>query len=158
MAVISACFSLSVAQHNTSSPVVITSATLCFGGVAACTTGAPKTAQSLVGRPLTRDTLAAAQDVLASELVIPHSVPGGMPEFRRAIIQSLFFKYYVLLMGELGDPTVPPAELESLQPLHRGLTSSTQVFEEALVNKHDGVDTVGKPVRHTTALEQVLRL
>ncbi len=81
-----------------------------------------------------------------------------MPEFRRAIIQSLFFKYYVSLMGELCDLTVPPAELESLQPLHRGLTSSTQVFEEALVNKHDGVDMVGKPVRHTTALEQVLRI
>ena len=81
--------------------------------------------------------------------------PGGLPEYRRALITSLFFKFFLTVSAHLDVQSVAADELDAVSPLPRPLTRSAQVYEAPLINKGDGVDPNGLPLAHMSALEQV---
>mmetsp|Transcript_15711 Transcript_15711/g.63270 ORF Transcript_15711/g.63270 Transcript_15711/m.63270 type:complete len:1461 (+) Transcript_15711:101-4483(+) len=88
-----------------------------FGGMAPTTIAAPKTAAILVGRPWSLDAIDDAVRVMADELALPASVPGGMPEYRQTLCASFLRKFYVQVCLDLADrraeDTDPPAPLIS---------------------------------------------
>ncbi len=59
--------------------------------------------------------------------------------------------------SELGSPILQGDEREAsaVAKGHRPVSSSRQVYEASLVNKNDGVDPVGIPKQHLSALQQV---
>lgn len=63
---------------------------------------APKTADFLIGKSVNSQTLDAALDVLGQEFDLPYSVPGGMPSYRRTLVLSFFFKFFVEMAKEAG--------------------------------------------------------
>lgn len=98
-----------------------------FGGMAACTVLAPKTADFLVGKSVNSQTLDAAFDVLGQEFDLPYSVPGGMPSYRRTLVLSFFFKFFVEMAKEAGvvlDGVGEKDAEEATEIIHRGISSS----------------------------------
>lgn len=61
-----------------------------------------------------QETLQKAQEVLAEELALPESVPGGMAAFRQTLALSFLQKFYIATSLELAklrekDATLPKA-------------------------------------------------
>ncbi len=194
LAVVCACFGLKLAS-TADGHKAIASACLSFGGVAATTMLAHETAAFLENKPLTRETLDGALAVLAHEIKIQYSAPGGLPEYRRSLVSrfvlrlhlsawcpcgrsgiesnltsrshlttdssrdrfacSLFFKYFLGLLGSVDPALVHDSERSVLTGLTHGVSSSTQTFEQPLVPHIAKTDRVGEPVRHLSALQQV---
>eukprot|EP00042_Codosiga_hollandica_P043046 m.403672 g.403672 ORF g.403672 m.403672 type:complete len:1401 (-) comp56466_c0_seq14:70-4272(-) len=155
LAVVCACFSVHVEPGQGSTPATLKTVALSYGGVSEATKLAYQTAALLNGKPLTRDTLTIALDALSQELQIPSSVPGGEPEFRRVLITSLFFKFFMRVQREVDEQAIiDPREVSVLTDLDRGVSHGRQEFERSLVNKRDGLDTVGLPIKHAASIEQ----
>ena len=81
---------------------VVAEAALAFGGMAARTQLAVRTAEALVGRAWTRETFERAREALALDFPMDEKTPGGMPEFRSALAASFLFKFWVGVAQELA--------------------------------------------------------
>ncbi|GAA5990705.1 hypothetical protein JCM10908_003197 [Rhodotorula pacifica] len=100
-----------------------------YGGMAAFTVLAKKAADFLVGKPVNSQTLNATLDVLGQEFDLPYSVPGGMPSYRRTLVMSFFFKFFVEMAKEAGvvlDGVGEKEAEEATEVIHRGISSSTR--------------------------------
>ena len=47
------------------------------------------------------DLLKDATSLLLKEFILPSNVPGGMPEYRRSLVVSFFFKFYCTVKSQL---------------------------------------------------------
>ena len=56
-------------------------------------------------------TLEEATRLLSEELQLPPDAPGGMPEYRKSLVTSFFFKFYLTVSRLLSPHSLP-------QPLH----------------------------------------
>lgn len=63
---------------------------------------AKRIGEFLVDKPVNSETLNAGLDVLGQEFDLPYSVPGGMPSYRRTLVLSFFFKFFVEIAKEAG--------------------------------------------------------
>jgi len=114
IAIVTACFASRLDKDN-----IIKSVKLAFGGMAAYTIAAKKTEEFLLGKTVSSSTLQGAIDVLAEELNLPFTVPGGMASFRRTLAISFLFKYFIEVASQCQVSLdeiegVAPSEKESL--------------------------------------------
>ena len=140
--------------------LVVAEIALAYGGVAAKTVMAPKTQAMLVGRPWDRTTLELATKSLAEEIHIAQNAPGGMPEFRRSLVTSFFFKFFARTSLALAsDPHAQAAgfahalgadEVSAGQPYERPASKGVQVYDHERSEQ-----IVGKPIPHAAADLQV---
>ena len=105
--------------------------TLVYGGMSKTTVMAPNTQQALIGRYTTvvntscytdrtvmstrewnEATLQEATRLLSEELQLSRDTPGGMPEYRKSLVTSFFFKFY-LTVSRLLSPLSLPQHLHS---------------------------------------------
>ena len=149
------CSGMYVRLEPSDSGYNVANARFSFGGVAPVTVLALKSAELAKGKKWNRHLVDTVNDALSSELTIPLNVPGGLPEYRRALITSLFFKFFLTVSARIDVKSVDADELDAVAPLPRPVTRSAQVFEAPLINKGDGVDPNGLPLAHMSALEQV---
>lgn len=131
-------------------------ASLAYGGVAAVTLPARKTEAALVGQPWSDATLQTALKTIPQDVVISDNAPGGMPEFRRSLATSFFFKLYVLLSGRLEKDAegfkneVPKSVRSAGRAYERPASRGAQYFDTGAEN-----EVVGKPLVHASAETQV---
>ncbi len=85
LALVCACFSVVLEPTAAAAPTIVSSC-FSFGGVAAYTVLASRTMAHLKGKPLTRAVLTNALDILAEEMHVAYTVPGGLPEYRRSMV------------------------------------------------------------------------
>ncbi|XP_042338514.1 xanthine dehydrogenase/oxidase-like, partial [Plectropomus leopardus] len=74
---------------------------LSYGGMAATTVLAKKTAHRLLGRRWGEELLKEACSSLAKEMTLDPSAPGGMVTYRRTLALSLFYKFYLTTLTNL---------------------------------------------------------
>uniref|UniRef100_A0A8C3L9W2 Xanthine dehydrogenase/oxidase n=1 Tax=Chrysolophus pictus TaxID=9089 RepID=A0A8C3L9W2_CHRPC len=86
-------------QHGTSR---VQEVKLSYGGMAPTTILALKTCQELTGRDWNEKLLQDACRLLAGEMDLSPSAPGGMVEFRRTLTLSFFFKFYLTVLQKLS--------------------------------------------------------
>ncbi|KAM8905353.1 xanthine dehydrogenase/oxidase isoform 2-T2 [Spinachia spinachia] len=130
---------------------------LSYGGMAATTAMASRTASRLLGRRWGEELLHDACHSLASEMTLDPSAPGGMVTYRRTLTLSLFYKFYLTVLQKLRDQGV---SVEAVQPdclsaadLHHPETpSGVQVFQ-AMAEGQGQNDMVGRPMMHLSALK-----
>ena len=123
---------------------------LAFGGMAATTIAAPKTETMLKGRQFDEALLMMATESLKSELRLPTGVPGGMPEYRQALVASLFFKFYLTVTAELKLASHDAKNEATVAPRHRPVSQNRQCWDNAASTE----TPVGDPLKHMAATKQ----
>ncbi|EPY77221.1 aldehyde oxidase 3-like protein [Camelus ferus] len=74
---------------------------IAYGGVGAATISAQKSCQQLLGRRWDELMLVEACRLLLDEVSLPGWAPGGKVEFKRTLVVSFFFKFYLEVLQEL---------------------------------------------------------
>eukprot|EP00897_Mesotaenium_endlicherianum_P009776 jgi/Mesen1/8827/ME000053S08233 len=117
---------------------------LAYGGVAAKSVSAPRTAAFLTGKAWTQATLAGALAVLREEIVIADTAPGGMPEFRRSLVASFLFKFFLHCSYQLEEQanvahSLPDTWRSAVAPHERPPARGLQYFESSPEGQVAGV-------------------
>ncbi|KAM4041887.1 xanthine dehydrogenase/oxidase [Anomaloglossus baeobatrachus] len=135
---------------------------LSYGGMAPITVMAKDTCSSLSGREWNDHLLQDACRLLAAEMSLSPSVPGGMVEFRQILTLSFFFKFYLTVLKKLATDlgennnfheTVLPEYESATELFHKPPTSGVQLFQEVPAGQNPE-DFVGRPIMHLSALKQ----
>ncbi|XP_058033739.1 xanthine dehydrogenase/oxidase [Ahaetulla prasina] len=135
---------------------------LSYGGMAPTTVMAVKTCQELTGREWKEDLLQEACRLLAEEMNLSPSAPGGMVDFRRTLVLSFFFKFYLTVLqkrslklngnNNLND-LFPCKHASATELFNKDPVSNVQFFQE-VPNEQSIDDTVGRPLMHLSAAKQ----
>ncbi|KAK5847441.1 hypothetical protein PBY51_016565 [Eleginops maclovinus] len=131
---------------------------LSYGGMAASTKLATKTAKRLLGRQWGEELLQEACSSLAEEMTLDPSAPGGMVTYRRTLTLSLFYKFYLTVLQKLEEQGVTvekvrPDCLSAAEVYHPETPSSAQIYQ-AVPEGRSQEDVVGHPMMHLSALQQ----
>uniref|UniRef100_A0A3Q2NRA5 Xanthine dehydrogenase n=1 Tax=Fundulus heteroclitus TaxID=8078 RepID=A0A3Q2NRA5_FUNHE len=128
---------------------------LSFGGMAPVTVLARRTADRLLGRQWGEELLQEACSLLAEEMSLDPSAPGGMVSYRRTLTLSLFYKFYLRVLQKLRlQVCLMDSECLSATEVYRPETpSSVQVYQAVPEGQSLG-DVVGRPIMHLSALKQ----
>ncbi|CAN9498296.1 unnamed protein product [Ophioblennius macclurei] len=131
---------------------------LSYGGMAANTVLAKKTASRLLGRLWGEELLEEACSSLADEMILDPSAPGGMVTYRRTLTLSLFYKFYLTVLQKLrlqgvNVDDVAPNCLTATEIYHPQTPSSVQIYQ-AVPEGQNKDDVVGRPMMHLSAMKQ----
>lgn len=158
----------------------VETASAAFGGMAPTTLRATKLEATLTGAPWNKETLEKAQEVLAEELSLPETVPGGMAAYRQTLAASFLYKFYVATCLDLSKragaslppaPTIAPDEVSAARsflsedrPLTHGsqayvvpsggLQSTSVMGQDHAPLEEESRAPVGQPLMHRSALPQ----
>ncbi|XP_037618622.1 xanthine dehydrogenase/oxidase isoform X2 [Sebastes umbrosus] len=129
-----------------------------YGGMAAITTMATKTANRLLGRRWGEELLQEACSSLAEEMTLDPSAPGGMVTYRRTLTLSLFYKFYLTVLQKLRlkgvNVDAVRSDCLSAAELHHPETPSSVQVYQAVPEGRGQDDVVGRPMMHLSALKQ----
>uniref|UniRef100_A0A8C1JUK5 Aldehyde oxidase 5 n=1 Tax=Cyprinus carpio TaxID=7962 RepID=A0A8C1JUK5_CYPCA len=109
-----------------------------YGGVGPTLVKARHTCKELMGRKWDEKLLVVGTQLLEEEIYVPPTAPGGQEEYRKALVLSFFFKFY---MQEVGMNDLPLEYLSALKPFKNEVPQSSN-------------DPVGRPNVHQAALQQ----
>ncbi|XP_022619725.1 xanthine dehydrogenase/oxidase, partial [Seriola dumerili] len=131
---------------------------LSYGGMAATTMLAKKTANRLLGRCWGEELLQEACSSLAEEMTLDPSAPGGMVTYRRTLTLSLFYKFYLTVLQKLQQQGVKVEGvgsdcLSATEIYHPQTPSSVQIYQ-AVPEGQGQDDVVGRPMMHLSAMKQ----
>ncbi|XP_062863680.1 xanthine dehydrogenase/oxidase isoform X2 [Trichomycterus rosablanca] len=131
---------------------------LSYGGMAPTTVLATTTCKQLIGRRWDEDMMHDACSLLATEMTLSPSAPGGMVTYRRTLTISLFFKFYLTVQHKLAQEylsveAVRPDYTSAIELFHLDSPSSVQLYQEVRPGQTTS-DVVGRPVMHLSALKQ----
>nr|XP_038939552.1 aldehyde oxidase 2 isoform X1 [Rattus norvegicus] len=145
---------------------IIEELSIAYGGVGPTTVSAHRSCQQLLGRRWNALLLDEACRLLLDEVSLPGSAVGGKVEFRRTLIVSFFFKFYLEVLQELkADKRLLPESTDSQRypEIADGSRSSLGDFQVTLpqgvqtyqrVNSHQPLqDPVGRPIMHLSGLK-----
>ncbi|KAF7704115.1 xanthine dehydrogenase/oxidase [Silurus meridionalis] len=131
---------------------------LSYGGMAPVTVLATTTCVRLIGRQWNEELMQDACCLLAEEMALSPSAPGGMVAYRRTLTISLFFKFYLTVKHKLAQEylsveDVQPDYTTAIEISHRDSPTSVQLYQVVPAGQNP-VDVVGRPVMHLSALKQ----
>ncbi|XP_058405526.1 aldehyde oxidase-like isoform X1 [Diceros bicornis minor] len=136
---------------------VIRELSIAYGGVGPTTVCAKNSCQKLIGRPWNEEMLDAACRLLLDEVSLPAGAPGGKVEFKRTLIVSFLFKFYLKVSQTL----------KTMDPVHYpGLADKYESALEDLHSRHDcgtfrlqnvgpkqlPQDPIGHPIMHLSGI------
>ncbi|XP_010615896.1 aldehyde oxidase 2-like [Fukomys damarensis] len=138
---------------------------IAYGGVGTTTVMAPRSCQQLLGRPWTEVTLDEACRLVLGEVAMPGSAPGGRVEFRRTLLVSFLFRFYLQVLHELkmcwlprplSDscwcPHLPDRFLSALEDFPVTVPRGVQTYQ-SVDPQQPSRDPVGRPVMHLSGLK-----
>uniref|UniRef100_A0A3Q2TXX1 Xanthine dehydrogenase n=1 Tax=Fundulus heteroclitus TaxID=8078 RepID=A0A3Q2TXX1_FUNHE len=127
---------------------------LSFGGMAPVTVLARRTRQQYAVsiRQWGEELLQEACSLLAEEMSLDPSAPGGMVSYRRTLTLSLFYKFYLRVLQKLRlqGLSVQEVSSECLSATERNSLLRLQAVPEG----QSLGDVVGRPIMHLSALKQ----
>ncbi|XP_048626135.1 xanthine dehydrogenase 1 [Brassica napus] len=133
----------------------VSDASVAFGGVAPVTLRARNTEEFLIGKSWSKGLLQDALKVIQSDVLIDEDAPGGMVEFRKSLVLSFFFKFFLWVSHHVRDvkPTIetfPPSHMSAVQSFSRPCRAGRQDYETVKQGT-----AVGLPEVHLSARMQV---
>uniref|UniRef100_A0A8D1S9K3 FAD-binding PCMH-type domain-containing protein n=1 Tax=Sus scrofa TaxID=9823 RepID=A0A8D1S9K3_PIG len=134
-----------------------------YGSVGPTVVSASQACQQLIGRQWDDQMLSDACRLVLDEIYIPPAAKGGMVEYRRTLIISLLFKFYLRvrqglnkmvtdLSGSLGFPNIPEKFLSALEDFPIETPQGIQTFQ-CVDPSQPPQDPVGHPVMHQSAIK-----
>ncbi|XP_036899558.1 aldehyde oxidase isoform X1 [Sturnira hondurensis] len=137
---------------------IIRELSISYGGVGPTTVCAKNSCQKLIGRPWNEEMLDAACRLVLEEVFLPGSAPGGKVEFKRTLIISFLFKFYLEVSQILKrmDPVHYPSledkyesALEDLHSRHRWSAVNYQNVDPKQLPQ----DPIGHPIMHLSGIK-----
>uniref|UniRef100_A0A2K6CJH7 FAD-binding PCMH-type domain-containing protein n=1 Tax=Macaca nemestrina TaxID=9545 RepID=A0A2K6CJH7_MACNE len=129
-----------------------------YGSVGPTTVSASQTCKQLIGRQWDDQMLSDACRWVLDEIYIPPAAEGGMVEYRRTLIISLLFKFYLKVRRGLNQmdpqkfPDIPEKFMSALEDFPIETPQGIQMFQ--CVDPHQPPqDPVGHPVMHQSAIK-----
>uniref|UniRef100_A0A8C1K0M3 Aldehyde oxidase 5 n=1 Tax=Cyprinus carpio TaxID=7962 RepID=A0A8C1K0M3_CYPCA len=126
-----------------------------YGGVGPTLVKARHTCKELMGRKWDEKLLVVGTQLLEEEIYVPPTAPGGQEEYRKALVLSFFFKFYMQVTLELqqkvGMNDLPLEYLSALKPFKNEVPQANHSFQ---VETQSSNDPVGRPNVHQAALQQ----
>ncbi|XP_020797493.1 aldehyde oxidase 5 [Boleophthalmus pectinirostris] len=129
-----------------------------YGGVGPTLVTPALTCQQLVGWPWGEELLSKACSSLTEEIRVPASIPGGKAEYRKTLVLSFFYKFYMYVTEEMrkrgvSDARLPAEYLSALTPFKNDVPQGTQSFQ-LVSQSQPSLDPVGRPSMHCSGVEQ----
>nr|DAA64418.1 TPA_inf: aldehyde oxidase 1 [Procavia capensis] len=137
---------------------IIRELSISYGGVGPTTVCAKNSCQKLLGRPWNEEMLDAACRLVLDEVSLPGSAPGGKVEFKRTLIISFLFKFYLEVAQSLKrmDPVHCPSLADKCESAFADLHSTCHqsVLKYQNVNpKQPPQDAIGHPIMHLSGIK-----
>ncbi|CAO2615964.1 Aldehyde oxidase 2 [Lemmus lemmus] len=129
-----------------------------FGSVAPTVVSASQTCKQLVGRQWDDQMLSDACRWVLEEIRIPAAAEGGMVEYRRTLIVSLLFKFYLKVRRWLNKmdpqkfPDIPEKFVSALDDFPIETPQGIQMFQR-VDPRQPLQDPVGRPIMHLSGLK-----
>lgn len=129
-----------------------------FGSVAPTVVSASQTCKHLIGRQWDDQMLSDACHLVLEEIRIPPDAKGGMVEYRRTLIISLLFKFYLKVQRWLNEmdpqkfPDIPEKFVSALDDFPIETPQGIQMFQ-CVDPKQPQQDPVGHPVMHQSGIK-----
>ncbi|NP_001280177.1 aldehyde oxidase 1-like [Anolis carolinensis] len=129
-----------------------------YGGVGPTTMAVKETCQALIGRPWDEQMLDDACRMVLKEILLPSSAPGGKIEFRRTLIASFIFKFYLEVLQSLQMKcpsqgcSVPDNYASALESFHTKMPQNMQKFQDVEPGQ-SAQDPVGHPMMHQAGIK-----
>ena len=135
-----------------SSSKVVTSATLCYGGLKKHeVTVANDAAKALVRSPLGSDTALKAALSALTPIVNAVDASFGRTSFRQSLVRTLFYKGILRACKAAGVTSLPPALASASTPYTRPISSGTDDIKGA---ESPAFFPVSQPTPKLTEIEQ----
>ncbi|XP_015986617.2 aldehyde oxidase 4 isoform X2 [Rousettus aegyptiacus] len=129
-----------------------------YGSVGPTVVSASHTCRQLIGRQWNDQMLSDACRLVLDEIYIPPAAEGGMVEYRRTLIISLLFKFYLKVRRGLNKldpqkfPDIPETFMSALEDFPLETPEGFQMFQ--CVDPHQSPqDPVGHPLMHQSAIK-----
>uniref|UniRef100_A0A8D0Q0G4 FAD-binding PCMH-type domain-containing protein n=1 Tax=Sus scrofa TaxID=9823 RepID=A0A8D0Q0G4_PIG len=129
-----------------------------YGSVGPTVVSASQACQQLIGRQWDDQMLSDACRLVLDEIYIPPAAKGGMVEYRRTLIISLLFKFYLRVRQGLNKmdpqkfPNIPEKFLSALEDFPIETPQGIQMFQ-CVDPSQPPQDPVGHPVMHQSAIK-----
>ncbi|XP_014640209.1 PREDICTED: aldehyde oxidase 2 [Ceratotherium simum simum] len=131
---------------------------IAYGGVGDATVSAHKSCQQLLGWRWNELMLDEACRLLLDEVSLPGWAPGGSVEFKRTLLVSFLFKFYLEVLQELKRldshhfPEISDRFLSALEDFPATVPQGVQRYQN--VDSHQPLqDPVGRPIMHLSGLK-----
>nr|XP_012594525.1 aldehyde oxidase isoform X1 [Microcebus murinus] len=137
---------------------IIKELSIFYGGVGATTICAKNSCQKLIGRPWNEEMLDTACRLVLDEVWLPGSAPGGKVEFKRTLIVSFLFKFYLEVsqilkrMDPVHYPSLADKNESALEDLHSRHHWSTINYQN-VDTQQPPQDPIGHPIMHLSGVK-----
>ncbi|XP_048342384.1 aldehyde oxidase 3-like [Sphaerodactylus townsendi] len=137
---------------------VIEELTILYGGTGRATVSAPVTSQKLRGRKWNEQMLNEAYRLILEEIQLSPSALGGKVEYRRTLLVSFFFRFYLKVLQDLKYlypckyPELPEENLSALDEFVEHPPRGVQVYQD-VDPQQPPQDPVGRPVMHQSGIK-----
>ncbi|XP_077980210.1 xanthine dehydrogenase/oxidase-like [Glandiceps talaboti] len=130
---------------------------LSFGGTGPTVVLATELSDQMSARKWNNELLEDVLRMLSKDL--PLSSSGGMVEYRRSLLQSFFFKFYLKVLGDLKcqdiSTVTPPETYQSATKVMESQTVLGTQFYQAVSVGESSIDTIGQPVMNESGIQIV---
>uniref|UniRef100_A0A8C6RHL3 aldehyde oxidase n=1 Tax=Nannospalax galili TaxID=1026970 RepID=A0A8C6RHL3_NANGA len=137
---------------------IIKELSIFYGGVGPTTISAKDSCQKLIGRPWNEEMLDTACRLVLDEVILPGSAPGGKVEFKRTLIISFLFKFYLEVSQILKE--MDPGHCPSLADRHKSALEDWHSRHHWRTLTHQSVDPkqlpqdpIGRPIMHLSGIK-----
>ncbi|NP_001075459.1 aldehyde oxidase 1 [Oryctolagus cuniculus] len=137
---------------------IIRELAISYGGVGPTIICAKNSCQKLIGRSWNEEMLDTACRLILDEVSLPGSAPGGKVEFKRTLIISFLFKFYLEVSQILKrmapglSPHLADKYESALQDLHARYSWST-LKDQDVDARQLSQDPIGHPVMHLSGVK-----
>ncbi|XP_074858018.1 aldehyde oxidase 2-like isoform X2 [Carettochelys insculpta] len=137
---------------------IIMDLNILYGGIGPTTVSARKSCQRLIGRQWNEQLLDDACKLVLGEISLPPSAPGGKVEYRRTLLVSFLFKFYLEVLHGLNKmypakyPDLSKKNMSALGAFHCETPQGVQTYED--VDPAQSLqDPVGRPIMHQSGVK-----
>ncbi|NXE07252.1 AOXB oxidase, partial [Lophotis ruficrista] len=129
-----------------------------YGGIGSTTLSARKSCEKLIGRQWNDQMLNEACRLVLEEIVLPPSALGGKAEYRRTLLVSFLFRFYLEVLHGLYQ-TYPfryaelsQEKMSALGILESGVPQGVQIYQDVDPGQSPQ-DPVGRPIMHQSGIK-----
>uniref|UniRef100_A0A8C3PM34 Aldehyde oxidase n=1 Tax=Calidris pygmaea TaxID=425635 RepID=A0A8C3PM34_9CHAR len=140
---------------------IIADLSILYGGIGSTTLSARKSCEKLIGRQWNDQMLSEACKLVLEEIFLPSSAPGGRVEYRRTLLVSFLFRFYLEVLHGLHQMvrTYPfryaelsQEKMSALVMLPSGVPQGVQIYQD-VDSGQSPQDPVGRPIMHQSGIK-----